>query len=87
MIPLDCTWSGASTRAESRVSDISMSGCYVDCRNVPAPGESVRISMLIAGRMVDVDGVVVHNHPNLGFGVRFTELSADARTALSRLLG
>ncbi len=87
MLPLECSWSGASIRAESRISDISMGGCYVDCRNVPPPGTDVHLSISLGGARLEVDGLVVHNHPNIGFGVRFNELAPDVRAVFESHLG
>jgi uncharacterized protein (TIGR02266 family) len=74
-------YEGAGINAETRISDISLSGVFVDALS-PAPvGAAVNLSFILpGGQRVATDGVVVHSQPGIGMGVTFTTLDEqDAR--------
>ena len=70
---LECSWD-----RESRITDLSLRGCYVDCRRVPDPGEVVEFTTSLDDRPLALRGRVVHSKFDVGFAVEFTELDAEA---------
>jgi hypothetical protein len=58
-----------------RISDISIGGCYVDSIAEVREGEAMFIKILMRdGEWLEVQGVLAHHSPQLGFGVRFVNL-------------
>ena len=75
-LPLETHCEGHSGKYTARLSDVSLGGCYVETLAVVTVGEHIRFEIqLPTGRWLPLQGEVVYHQPNLGFGVRFTELS------------
>jgi len=71
-------YEGAGVRAETRISDISLSGVFIDALT-PLP-EGVTLSLVFTlpgGLRVATDGVVVQSQPRIGMGVAFTNLKPE----------
>ena len=84
---LHVEWEGASGRYEARTSDLSIGGCFVDTMAQVLEGEIIQFRILLPeGDHVDTKGVVAYSYPNIGFGIRFTDISADDICKLERLL-
>lgn len=59
------------TRMNTRISDLSMEGCYVDT-NAPFPVRTkVRIRVTASKKTFETQGVVVYSLPNMGMGISF----------------
>jgi hypothetical protein len=80
-VGLACSW----TR-DARVTDVSLGGCYIDCRLVPAVGDEVQIDLSTDDGPLPVQGTVVHAKRNFGFAIRFTAMDEAALNRLSSLL-
>jgi hypothetical protein len=67
------------------MADISEGGCYLDTILEVTKGELLFLKMLMPeGDWFDVQGVVAHHTPRLGFGIRFINLDeAQGRRILS----
>jgi PilZ domain-containing protein len=64
------------TRMNTRISDLSMEGCYVDT-NAPFPVRTkVRIRVTASKKTFETQGVVVYSLPNMGMGISFDEPAA-----------
>lgn len=75
-LSLEVRWDSLSGRRSARISDISLTGCYVESLGQVTLGEQVRLEMQTpTGRWITLSGEVVHHDPNIGFGVRFASLS------------
>jgi hypothetical protein len=76
-LSLEVRWEGLSGRhASARISDLSLSGCYVEALAPVTIGEKVQLEVLTpTGRWLTLRGHVAYRHPNLGFGLCFDELS------------
>jgi len=71
-------YEGAGIRAETRLSDISLSGVFIDALSPLPEGVALRmVFTLPGGQRVAADGVVVHSQPRIGMGVRFTNLTQE----------
>jgi c-di-GMP-binding flagellar brake protein YcgR len=70
-----------------QLTDLSLGGCYLEISS-PFPASSrVTLSMRAGGIEVRVQGIVQIMHPDKGMGVKFTQNTAEHRTALEKFLG
>lgn len=84
---LEATWVGDAGRHGARVSDMSLGGCYLDTIAQAAVGEILTINVqLPEGPWITLQGRVAHLQSNLGFGIRFTNLSDDQRKFVIQLI-
>lgn len=87
-INLDIEWEGLIGRQQGTVSDVSMLGCFVLCSGEVENGETVKLFFPIGGGMrVQFWGEVVNHVFEIGFGVRFIELTESQQELLERLIG
>ena len=70
---LECNYS-----RDSRITDLSATGCFVDSSRVPDVGEQVEFTVELDGAPVILRGTVVHAKARLGFAITFTDLSDEA---------
>ena len=86
-MPLEVLWDGLSGAQAARISDISISGCYIETLGQVAEGEDVSLKVMTpTGRWLNLRGEIMHYYPNMGFGVRFKDLSESERDVLERLV-
>ena len=86
-LPLEVRWEGISGRRVARVYDISLSGCYIETLGQVTKGERIRFEVqLPTGRWLPLQGDVVHEQPNMGFGVRLVDAPERDRRMLEQLL-
>lgn len=86
-VSIQCEIDGMSDKTGMRISDLSMSGCYVDTRLTHVPvGRTVTLRLSAGGYPIEVTGRVAYIHMGMGFGVEFGELPDDVRTYLATLL-
>jgi hypothetical protein len=84
---LDAVWDGKSGNYDARVTDLSEGGCYVDSLSQAHIGEVLNLKLqLPSGDWVDLAGEVAHQTPDLGFGIRFTDLSTEQLEKIRALL-
>jgi hypothetical protein len=65
------------------VTDISLSGCYVQMLNPMAIGQKLRFILTLGKTTFEGDAVVVNQHPSLGMGIDFENLSSDQQKSLN----
>lgn len=86
-VPLEVRWEGISGQYTTRISDLSLGGCYVESLAQVSVGERLRFEIrLPTGRWMQLHGEVVYHQPTIGFGVHFTELSEPERELLASLI-
>jgi hypothetical protein len=84
---LDVRWEGLSGKHSARISDISLSGCYVESLGQVMVGEVVSFEIqLPTTRWMPLRGEVVYHLPTLGFGVQFTGLTIMERNMLAHVI-
>ena len=84
---LDVRWEGVSGKYAARISDISLSGCYVESLGQVMVGEVVHFEIqLPTGRWMPLRGEVVYHLPTLGFGVQFAGLTLMERNLLAHVI-
>jgi len=84
----ECTWLSDFGPTKARVSDLSLTGCFIDSRSTPLVGQAVDeiVVWREGGEPLTLTGVVVHSTRGVGFAVRFTEMNDGLRAALGALL-
>ena len=84
---IEVVWEGNSGRYESRTSDLSAGGCFVDTVGLVSMGENIKFSLLLpAGDSIEIAGEVVYPCPPMGFGVQFTNVSEADRQKIDRII-
>ncbi len=69
-------WESAQGRRKGTLSDLSIEGCFVLCSGEVEDGDRVRIFLPAGDRMkVQMSGEVVNHIFEIGFAVRFIDLS------------
>jgi hypothetical protein len=70
----------------SRVSELSLHGCYLDMMN-PFPADTVvQLKIFYASELFQTRAKTVHSTPNIGAGVAFLEPAAGSRPILQHWL-
>lgn len=83
----DCTWLSDWSEERSRVSSLSPTGCYIECRSaVPPEGTPLdAITVALPTGEITLQGTVVHAIRGVGFAVQFTKVDDDVHARLSAL--
>ena len=85
---MEVRWNGSSHTCPAITSDVSQGGCYIDSMVQPAVGETLCFEFQLApGVTMDLYGEVLYEHPGIGFGVRFGQLTEPQLKMLLRLIG
>lgn len=84
--PFEGSWTGASGAAPCRIGDISLSGCFVHSRAIPAVGEATTVTVEIGSHRFGFQGHVIYAEPGMGFGVEFVKITDSEFDLLSKLL-
>ncbi len=86
-VNLDVNWEGYIGPRKGMISDISTTGCFVLCSGEVLDGQRVCISVkLPKGKSIAIWGEVVNHVDEIGFAVRFTNVSAAEKKFLSKLV-
>ncbi len=86
-VEVDIEWQGTGDRVAGSVSDVSLDGCFVLSSGDVTDGETVRLYIPLAdGMKVEFSGRVANHVFEIGFGIKFDQLSAAQRDVLGRLV-
>ena len=84
---LPVKWDGISGRQETRIDDISLSGCFVNTGGRVELNEEVDIEIeLPSGDWLLLSGTVTSFQPGIGFGLAFRSVSAEEEDSLRQLI-
>jgi PilZ domain len=84
-VNIDIEWEGLVGRKTGTISDISVLGCFVLCSGEVEDGENVKIFFpLTDGRKIQFWGEVANHVFEIGFAVRFIELSEAQKDFLEK---
>jgi len=84
---LEVQWNGCEERVPDVTTDISLSGCYVESLNSVSVGEVLTLGLrLPSSDTLPLLCEVRYQHPTIGFGLRFLDLSSSQRACLEGLL-
>ena len=74
----DCVLTdAASDTHNTRVTEISMGGCFVDLTAAIAPGTEVHIRVTKEERTFEAEGRVLYTVPSVGSGIVFVRVSPE----------
>jgi hypothetical protein len=86
-IEMEVEWEGSSGRAPGSISDVSLDGCFVLCSGDVGDGDHVKIFVTLEdGMKVEFSGRVVNHVFEIGFGVKFDQLTKQQRELLLNIL-
>ncbi len=74
----------ADVRIASRVSELSMNGCYLDMMNPFPQGTLVLVKISAGQDFFQAKGKIVYSQMNMGAGVGFLEFDQASRIVLER---
>jgi len=78
---------GASlSTVRNRMSDLSLTGAFIDTNLTLAPGTTIDMEFQIQGVTFKLKAEVVNLMPGFGVGVRFLNLSPEQKRLLEKLL-
>jgi hypothetical protein len=73
---IDIEWEGLVGRQKGTISDLNAQGCFVLCSGEVSDGEKVKIFFpLTNGGKIQFWGEIVNHFYEIGFAVKFIELS------------
>jgi hypothetical protein len=76
----------AGTWLKTRLSDLSLSGCYVDTLHPLPVGARIRLRVVRNKIILEALATVIYSQPRLGMGVSFTQLSPEQQSVLENWL-
>ena len=86
-VELEVEWEGSAGRSTGSISDVSLDGCFVLSSGDVNDGEQVRVYVPLADGMKVEFVCSVANHVfEIGFGVKFGQLSAAQRDLLIKVV-
>jgi len=77
---------GSNAPLRGFLSDISLSGCYMETLTPEPVGTSVEVLFQAAAARVRLPGVVRVVHPSMGMGIEFVELTPEAAQQLQKVV-
>lgn len=86
-VQLEIEWQAAGDRMPGSLSDVSLDGCFILGSADVQDGDRVKVFVpLTDGMNVEFGGVIANHVFEIGFGVRFDQLSAAQRELLINLV-
>lgn len=80
-------WQASAGRQPGSISDVSLDGCFVLCSGDVIDGENVRLFVPLAdGMRVEFTGRVANSVTEIGFGLKFDQLTAAQRDLLVKIV-
>jgi PilZ domain len=76
----------ADVRIASRVSELSLHGCYLDMLNPFPTGTMVLVKIAAGDSFFEAKAKIIYAQPNMGAGVTFLQVEGDSQAALERWL-
>jgi hypothetical protein len=74
------------TRMNTRTSELSRYGCYLDMLNPLPLGTAVKIHILYNEQTFGTTGRVIYSQRNMGMGVAFNDMEAPQEQTLEKWL-
>jgi len=84
---VEVRYEGAGMRGETRISDMSATGVYVDVMNPLPAGVSLTLNFALPdGHEVYAQGVVVRSESRIGMAVMFTRIKPEDQQRIAELV-
>ena len=81
---VDVHFDGAESTGVASTKDIGLGGLYLTTQTRIPVGANLALRIPLGNEHIVVKGEVVYSNPGQGVGVKFQELSDEARTAIER---
>lgn len=82
-VNIEVEWEGLVGSKDGTISDISPQGCFILCSGEVEDTETVKIYFpLTDGRRIEFWGEVVNHVYEIGFAIRFIDLSEDRKSVV-----
>jgi hypothetical protein len=75
------------SRLSVRLADLSVTGAFIDVRNVFPVGTTANLRFTVLGRTVSVLAEVRYSMPSFGMGVRFLDLKPEDQDLIEAFIG
>lgn len=75
---------GSRAEFKVRISDLSISGCYLDFLNPIPNGSEIIVKISRDNGVFETPAMVVYVHPGMGMGIRFTDTKPTQQAILTR---
>jgi len=86
-LELNVEWEGTTGRQPGTISDVSIDGCFVLSSGDINDGDDVKVFVPLAdGMKVQFNGKVANHVYEIGFGVRFEQLTGAQRDVLMKIV-
>ncbi|MEO6655419.1 MAG: PilZ domain-containing protein [Pyrinomonadaceae bacterium] len=86
-VEMDVEWVGSAGRSPGTISDVSLDGCFVLSSGDVNDGENIRLYVPLAdGMKVEFSGRVANHVFEIGFGIKFDQLSLAQRDLLIKIV-
>jgi hypothetical protein len=87
VVEVEChTIDETATLVAARMSDISVTGAFLDSMSGLRPGTKLALGFKVGAQEVRVAAEVMHTMPHFGMGVRFLNLSGEGRAAIEAFI-
>jgi len=75
---MEVKYEGAGFRANTRISDISTTGVFIDAMSPLPIGSALKLSFTLPnGHAIVAEGRVAQSQPMIGMGVEFTSIADE----------
>ncbi len=87
VVNIEIEWEGVNGRRNGTINDLNRQGCFVLCSGDVEDGENVKVFLPLAdGMKVQFWGKVANHIYEIGFAVRFIELSDAQKDFLEKFI-
>ena len=87
MLIVEVRYIGAGVRGQTRISDVSATGVYVDAMNPLPEGVSLDMDFTLPdGHEIHAQGIVVRCEPRIGMAVTFTQIAPQDQQRIAEVV-
>ena len=87
MIIVEVRYEGGGLRGQTRISDMSATGVYVDVMNPLPAGVSLTLDFTLPdGHQVHAQGLVVRSESRIGMAVMFTRIKPEDQQRIAEIV-
>lgn len=77
----------SSGRYDTRISELSLGGCYVDSIASVVEGEPISLTIKAGDNSMPFTGEIAYLLPGFGFGIRFSNMTEEKESFLRTIMG
>jgi hypothetical protein len=76
---LEASWKGTFTHhnVNSRITNLGLGGCFLECKEYPAIGDNIQITIVYNNGQLLLPGEVKYLMPERGIGIKFGFLKKE----------